>query len=103
MALPSAPAWDTAESYIWFEIAYKAHTILCRIDALCLQKSFGSTAMSEGACRVALREQWPRIHAMALSQAEAGHLESQPSLMRRFVRLTEKSFAQRVVVAPTTA
>src|SRR5437762_1237584 len=103
MALPSAPAWDTAESYIWFEIAYKAHTILCRIDALCFQKSLEATAVSEGACRVALRAQWPRIHAMALSQAEAGNLESHPSQMRRFVWLTDKSFARRVVVAPTTA
>ena len=93
MTLPNAPAWDTVESCMWFEIAYKAHTILCRIDALCLQKSLGATSVSEGSCRVALRAQWRRIHAMALSHAEAGHLESKPSLMRRFVWLTDKSFA----------
>ena len=57
MALPNAPAWDTVESCMWFEIAYKAHTILCRIDALCFQISLGATSVSEGACRVALRAQ----------------------------------------------
>jgi hypothetical protein len=30
---------------------------------------------------------------VALSYAEAGHLVSRPSLMRRFVWLTDKSFA----------
>jgi hypothetical protein len=93
MALPSAPAWDTAESCMCFEIASKTHTILCRIDALCFQKSLKAAAASEGACRVALRAQWPRIHAIALSQAEAGHFESQPSQMRRFVGLTHRSFS----------
>jgi len=93
MALPNAPAWDTVESCMWFEIAYKAHTILCRIDALCFQTSLGATSVSEGSCRVALRAQWRRIHAMALSHAEAGYLVSRPSLMRRFVWLTDKSFA----------
>ena len=47
--------------------------------------------------RVALRAQWRRIHAMALSNAEAGHLESKPSLMRRFVRLTDKSFEEALL------
>jgi hypothetical protein len=47
--------------------------------------------------RVALRAQWRRIHAMALSHAEAGHLESKPSLMRRFVRLTDKSFEEALL------
>jgi hypothetical protein len=103
MALPNAPAWDTDELCIWFEIAYKAHTILCRIDASCFQTSLGAASVTEGACRVALRAQWPRIHAVALSQAEAGNLESKPSLMRRFVWLTDKSFAQRVNIAPTAA
>ena len=93
MTQPSTPTWDTGESCMWFEIAYKAHTILCRIDALRIQKSLEANAVSEGACRVALRAQWPRIHAIALSHAEAGHLESKPSLMRRFVWLTDKSFA----------
>ncbi len=93
MTQPSPPTWDTVESCMWFEIAYKAHTILCRIDALCFQKYLGATSVAEGSCRVALRAQWRRIHAMALSHAEAGHLESKPSLMRRFVWLTDKNFA----------
>ena len=93
MTQPSPPTWDTGESCMWFEIAYKAHTILCRIDALCFQTSLGATSVIEGACRVALRAQWPRIHAIALSQAVAGNLESQPSPTRPFVRLTDKNFA----------
>jgi hypothetical protein len=79
MSLPNAPAWDTTESCMWFEIAYKDYTMLCRIDAPCFQKSLMATAVSEGAWRAALRAQWPRIRAIALSQADAGHLESHPS------------------------
>ena len=93
MTLPNAPAWDSAEPCMWFEIAYRAHTILCRIDALCFFNSLGATSASEGACRVALRAQWRRIYTVALSQAEAGHLDTQPSLTRRFVWLTDKSVA----------
>ena len=93
MALPNAPAWDTVESCMWFEIAYKAHTILCRIDALCFRTSLGATSVSEGACRGALKAHWSRIKALALSQAEAGHLDSKTGILRRFVWLTNKSFA----------
>jgi hypothetical protein len=89
---PNAPSWDTAESCMWFEVAYKAHTVLCRIDARCFRNSLGATSVSEGACRVALRSQWRRIHVIALRQAEAGHLDSHPKQQRRFVWLTEKDF-----------
>jgi hypothetical protein len=93
MTPPIAPVWDTAESCMWFEVAYKVHTVLCRIDTRCFRNSLGATSISEGACRLALRAQWPRIHAVALRQAEAGHLESKPGLLRRFVWLTDRSFA----------
>jgi hypothetical protein len=43
MSLPNAPAWDTTESCMWFEIAYKDYTILCRTDAPCFQKSLMAT------------------------------------------------------------
>src|SRR5471032_3296727 len=95
MALPTPPEWDAGERCVWFEIAYKAHTILCRIDALTFVNSLGATSVSEGACRSALKSQWKRIHAAALSQAEASHFESTPNLVRRFVWLTDKSFAPR--------
>jgi hypothetical protein len=104
MALPNTPTWDTDELCIWFEIPYKAHTILCRIDASCFRTSLGATSVSEGACRAALRAQWPRIHATALAHAEAGNLETRPSLTRRFVWLANKSFTPpRVNMVPTAA
>ena len=93
MTLPTQHEWDAGERCVWFEIAYKAHTVLCRIDALTLVNSLGAAAVSEGGCRSALKTQWKRVHAAALSQVEAGHFESQPSLVRRFVWLTDKSFA----------
>ena len=93
MALPSAPAWDDDETCVWFEIAFKGHTILCRIDASCLVNSLGSSSMSESASRIALKAHWPRVHALALAHAEAGNLESAPNRGRRFVRLTNKNFA----------
>jgi hypothetical protein len=102
MALPNAPSWDTDESCMWFEIAFKAHTVLCRIDGSTFRTSLGTASSSEGVCRASLRAQWSRIHAAAFSQAEAGHFESQPSLMRRFVWLTDKSFAPRPATFATT-
>ena len=104
MALPTPPEWDAGERCVWFEIAYKAHTVLCRIDALTFVNSLSAASMSEGGCRGALKAQWQRVHAAAFSQVEAGHFESVPSLMRRFVWLTDKSFTPRPVnIAPTAA
>jgi Protein of unknown function (DUF1488) len=95
MAPPTPPEWDAGERCVWFEIANKGHTILCRIDALTFFNSLGAATVSEGGCRSALKAQWKRVHAAALSQVEAGHFESKPGLMRRFVWLTDKSFAPR--------
>jgi uncharacterized protein DUF1488 len=103
MALPTAPAWDSDETCVWFEIAYKGHTILCRIDASCLVKSLGSASMSESASRIALKAHWPRVHALALAHADAGNLESAPNRARRFVRLTNKNFLQTGAAAPAGA
>ena len=104
MAPPTPPEWDANQRCVWFEIAYKAHTVLRRIDALTFVNSLSATPVSESGCRGALKAQWKRVHAAALSQVEAGHFESQPSLIRRFVWLTDKSFATGpVYIVPTAA
>jgi hypothetical protein len=93
MPLLPEPGWDLKESCLWFEIAYKAGFVLCRIDALCFMNSLGAKSSSESACRAAFNRARPRIHALALTQTEAGHLKSLPGMLRRFVWLTDKDFA----------
>ena len=93
MPLATGPLWDTKESCLWFEIAYKSGRVLCRIDALCFMNSLGAKSPSGAACRAAFDEARPRIHALALTQAEAGHLNSRLNVGRKFVWLTEKDFA----------
>jgi hypothetical protein len=89
----TVPLWDIKESCLWFEIAYKAGRVLCRIDALCFMNSLGVKSPSGTACRAAFEAAKPRIHGLALTQAEAGHLNPHPSKLRRFVWLTDKDFA----------
>jgi Protein of unknown function (DUF1488) len=93
MPLATGPLWDIKESCLWFEIAYKSGRVLCRIDALCFMNSLGAKSPSGAACRAAFDEARPRIHALALTQAEAGHLNSRLNVGRKFVWLTEKDFA----------
>ena len=91
--VPIGPEWDLKDSCLWFEIALKAGPVLCRIDAQCFMNSLGATSPSGAACRTAFVAARPRILALALAQAEAGHLSSRPSMRRPFVWLTEKDFA----------
>ncbi len=102
MPLATVPLRDTKESFLWFEIDHKAGRVLCRIDALCFMNSLGVKSPSGTACRAAFEAAKPRIHALALTQAEAGHLKPHRSKLRRFVWLTDKDFAARVE-AETTA
>ena len=87
------PDWDFKESCMWFEVPYNAGRVLCRIDGRCFMNSLGATSTSPMACRVAFVKLKPRIHAVALTQVEAGRLDSLPSLVREFVWLTDNDFA----------
>jgi hypothetical protein len=93
MTLATEPGWDLKESCLWFEIPCKAGLVLCRIDSLCFMNSLGARSPAEIACRGAFRAAKSRIHALALTQAEAGHLDSLPGMLRKFVWLTDKDFA----------
>jgi hypothetical protein len=93
MPLTAEPDWDLEQSCMWFEIPLKTGSVLCRIDGRCFMNSLGATSTSPMACRVAFVKFKPRIHAVALTQVEAGHLDSLPNMLRRFVWLTEKQFA----------
>jgi hypothetical protein len=92
MPLATEPEWDFKESCMWFEVPYGAGRILCRIDGRCFMDSLGPKSTSPMACRQAFQSAKSRIHASALVQVEAGHLDSLPKMVRKFVWLTEKQF-----------
>jgi hypothetical protein len=92
MSLTTEPEWDFKEPCMWFEVPHKAGRILCRIDGRCFMESLGAKSTSPMACRLAFESAKRRIHASALLQVEAGHLDSLPKMIGRFVWLTENHF-----------
>jgi hypothetical protein len=84
--------WDAKESCLWFEIPSKSGNVLCRIDAQCFMTSLRAKSLDEMACRLAFEKATPRIYAVAKTRVEAGHLNSLPTMLRKFVWLTDKDF-----------
>jgi hypothetical protein len=84
--------WNAKESCLWFEIPFRTGNILCRIDAQCFVTSLEAKSLAETDCRLAFNSARARIYALATTQAEAGHLNSLPGMLRKFVWLRDKDF-----------
>ena len=93
MALPNAPAWDAVESCVWFEITYKAHTILCRIAGETLWDYFGARSPAQLFAMPAFVLHRQKIEALAVEKAARGEFDSHPKRPEGIVWLRIKDVA----------
>jgi hypothetical protein len=92
MILRTGPDWDFKERCMWFEIQHHVGQVLCRIDSGCFLSSLGADSPSPIACRRAFQSERKRILAIASALAFAGHFDTLPDSVRRFIWLKDDEF-----------